>query len=77
MTLHHQQEVVRAANDALSHSNADLQQLVILPATIYKNRYEWSPIYSQILKREFGEKLEPAGANILALPSKLPSAWSD
>jgi len=50
-----------AANDALSHSNADLQQFVILPATIYKNRYEWSPIYSQILKREFGEKLEPAG----------------
>ena len=61
MTVHHQQEVVRAANDALSHSNADLQQFVILPATIYKNRYEWSPIYSQILKREFGEKLEPAG----------------
>jgi len=60
-----QEEVLRQANEALTSANADLQQFVYSASHDLQEPLRMVSIYSEMLKRDFGEKLGPDGAEYI------------
>jgi len=60
----HEQEL-REANAALTRSNADLQQFVYSASHDLQEPLRMVSIYSELAKKEFGEKLGPIGKEYL------------
>ncbi|HEX3942711.1 MAG TPA: PAS domain S-box protein, partial [Rhizomicrobium sp.] len=60
-----QEQAIRAANAALSRSNADLQQFAYSASHDLQEPLRMVATYSELLKRDFGGKLGPAGDEYL------------
>jgi PAS domain S-box-containing protein len=60
-----QERALREANDALSRSNADLQQFAYSASHDLQEPLRMVATYSEMLKREFGDKLGPDGVEYI------------
>lgn len=56
-----QEQALRDANDALTQSNADLQQFAYSASHDLQEPLRMVATYSEMLKKKFGEKLGPSG----------------
>jgi len=60
-----QEQALREANEALSRSNADLQQFAYSASHDLQEPLRMVSAYSEMLMRDFGDKLGPEGAEYL------------
>ena len=63
--LERQEQALREANDALTRSNEDLQQFAYAASHDLQEPLRMIATFSELLKRDFGDKLGPDGAEYI------------
>ncbi len=73
--LQRREKALRAANDALAQSNADLQQFAYSASHDLQEPLRMVATYSELLRKEFGGSLDRTAISTSATRSRAPCAW--